>query len=334
MKLEEIASQRTIDWLLEKENPSVRYFTLINLIGKPESDAEVLEARHCIMETGVVPRVLSAQKEGGYWGESNQFYLEKYTGTVWQLLLLAELGAEPDDRRIQKACEFILDNSQDRESYGFSVNRSAKTGGGRHSEVIPCLTGNMIWSLIRLGYLKDERVQKGINWIIRYQRTDDGIAAEDIPAGWPYDKYEMCWGRHTCHMGVVKSLKALSAIPAGKRNSAAKNKVSELAEYLLVHHIFKKSHDLGSISKPGWLKPGFPLMYQDDILEILGILTELGFHDMRMNEALEIIRTKQNKNGKWVLENTFNGRMLKDIEEKGKESKWITLKALYVLANN
>ncbi len=329
MKLEQVTDTNTIEWLLEKENPSVKYFTLTKLLKKSESDNEVMDSKRDIMKTGIVPALLDKQNESGYWGDIQKFYLDKYKGTVWQLIILAEMGSDPKDIRIKKACEFILDNSQDIESYGFAINRSSKTGGGRHSEVIPCLTGNMLWSLIRLGYWSDERTQRGIEWICNYQRSDDGIS--EIPKGWPYDRYEMCWGRHTCHMGVVKTLKALSAIPKEKRSKSVTEKINTLSEFILMHHIYKKSHDLKSISKPGWLKLGFPLMYQSDILEILEILAELDFHDSRMKDAIDKLITKRNKENRWNLENTFNGRMIKNIETKGESSKWITLKALNVL---
>jgi hypothetical protein len=325
----EIVDEKTIQWLLEKENPSVRYYTLTDLLKKSENDNEVEETKHKIMNNGIVPKILSKQNEFGYWGEPQKFYLDKYSGTVWQLMILAELGADIENPQITKACKFILDNSQEKESFGFSVRKSAKSQCGLKSEVIPCLTGNMVWSLIKHGFADDQRVQKGIEWICKYQRTDDGIS--ESPQGWPYDRYEMCWGKHTCHMGVIKSLKALSSIAGENRNSEIKEKIKELAEYILAHHIHKKSHELERISKPGWLKLGFPLMYQTDILEILGLLTDLGYHDLRMGEAVEILKNKQNKERRWKLENSFNGKMIEDIEHKGKESKWITLKALKVL---
>lgn len=331
MKPEQVTDNDTIEWLLEKENPSVRYFTLTKLLKKSESDNDVLDSRRDIMNIGIVPAILEKQNEAGYWGDIQKFYVEKYKGTVWQLILLAEMGADSNDDRVKKACEFILDNSQDIESFGFAMNRSAKNGGGRHSEVVPCLTGNMVWSLIKLGFLSDERIQRGIEWICRYQRSDDGIPEE--PQEWPYDRYEMCWGKHTCHMGVVKALKALSAIPKEKRSKSVTDKIDALSGFILVHHIYKKSHNLKSISKPGWLKPGFPLMYQTDILEILEILVELDFHDSRMNDAVEKLIAKRNKENRWNLENTYNGRMINDIETKGESSKWITLKALNVLIN-
>lgn len=195
--------------------------------------------------------------------------------------------------------------------------------------VIPCLTGNMVWSLIRLGYLDDPRVQRGIDFIVKYQRYDDG-AREDVK-GWPYDQMVMCFGKHSCHMGVVKVLKALAEIPAEKRSGSMKDKIEKGAEYILQHRVYKRSHDLSRTCKPGWLHFGFPLMYQTDALEILCILTKLGYRDKRMQEAIDLVVSRQDDQGRWKLENTFNGRFVVNIEQKGKQSKWVTLNALRTL---
>jgi hypothetical protein len=212
---------------------------------------------------------------------------------------------------------------------GFSWEQSSDSPGGRHGDVIPCLTGNMVWSLQKLGYDRDERIQRGIEWITKFQRFDDAAAAK--PKGWPYDRYEMCWGKHSCHLGVVKALKALSAVPKRRRNKAITNTIRKGCDYLLAHHIYKQSHDLGKVSKPGWLRLQFPLMYQSDILEIAGILLEVGRKDERMNDAINTIASKQNSKGQWNLEATFNGRFWVSVEKKGSPSKWITYRAMNVL---
>jgi hypothetical protein len=318
------------DWLLEEDNPSVRYYTLIDLLDTPPGSEKVKKAKQAIMLTGVVPKILSRQDESGGWGEASKFYRDKYKGTAWQLLILAELGADGHDERIKKACTFVLEHSQDKESCGFSIDAAA-AGGGRHSMVIPCLTGNMVFSLLRLGCEEDKRVRKGIEWIASYQRFDDG--SDKAPAGWPFDRLEICWGKHTCHMGAAKSLKALAEIPAAKRSAGMKRVITNGAEYFLRHRIHKKSHNLAVVAKPGWLRFGFPLMYQTDILELLLLLTRLGYRDERMQEAIDIVVKKQDNLGRWKLENTFNGRMQVSIEQKQKSSKWITLNALRVLKN-
>ena len=319
------------EWLLGEDNPSVRCFTLLDILDKCDNDSDVEKSRRAIMQAGVVPKILSKQKNGGYWGVAENFYQGdggKYKGTVWQLMVLAELGADPDDERVKRACEFILEHSQDRESGGFSY-MSGSSGGGGHGNVLPCLTGNMVWSLIKLGYLEDARVQKGIDWIVRFQRFDDG--EKQAATGWPYEQHKSCWGRHSCHMGVVKALKALAEIPARERSEKTRRAIQRGAEYLLIHHVYKRSHDLKQVSKREWIRFGFPLMWNTDVLEILGILTKLGCHDGRMQEAMNLVVSKQDDFGRWRMEKSFNGRLQVNIEHEDEPSKWVTLNALRVL---
>jgi hypothetical protein len=132
-------------------------------------------------------------------------------------------------------------------------------------------------------------------------------------------------------MGAAKAMKALAAIPVERRSEDVKRTIEAGAEYFLIHHIHKKSHDLSRVSKPGWLRFGFPLMYQTDVLELLDVLTSLGYRDERMHEAIDLVVSKQNELGQWSLASTFNGRFQTSIEQKGKPSKWITLNALKVL---
>jgi hypothetical protein len=322
-------SDPVIDWLLEADNPSVRYLTLTTLLGKTARSRAVKTAREAIMSEGLVPKILALQSDDGSWGVPEDFYRLKYKGTAWNLIILAELAADPAEPRIRKACEFILDHSREPDCGGFSYQASSRTGTGLPSGIIPCLTGNMVWSLIKLGMLADERVQQAIDWITTCQRADDG--SEERPTGPAYDHYRMCWGRHSCHMGVAKTLKALAAIPPGQRSPAVNGKLTELTEYFLKHHLYKKSHNLAEVSRPGWLKLGFPLMYQTDILELLEIFAALQISDPRLDDAIDILMQKQQADGRWILQSTMSDRMLVRFEKKGEPSKWLTLKARTVL---
>lgn len=326
-------NSETLDWLLEHDNPSIRYFTLIDLLDQDLNDSKVKEAKLKIMSEGIVSKMLSNLKESGYWETREDFYIKtKYKGTVWSFIIFAELGADAEDKKIKNVCEFILENAQDLSSGGFAYY-SAKSGGGDRNKILPCLTGNMLWGLIRFGYFEDPRVQQGIKWIVKYQRFDDGV--EKSATGWPYNigskKGAGCWGTHTCHMGVVKNLKALAEIPEVKRSKDVKNTIQQASEYVLKHHIYKKSHDLNQVAKAEWTQSGFPLMWKIDYLEVLSILTKLRYKDNRMQDAIDLLSSKKNQNGRWLLEKTFNGRVQVNIEQKGKESKWITLNALKVL---
>ncbi|MDK2952190.1 MAG: hypothetical protein PWQ77_1855, partial [Kosmotogales bacterium] len=123
--------------------------------------------------------------------------------------------------------------------------------------------------------------------------------------------------------------------PEEKRTDSINDTIQRAVEFLLIHHIYKHSHDLNKISKPGWLKFSFPLMYQTDILEILDILTGLGVSDSRMDEAINVVLEKQDDMGRWKTENTFNSdKLLIPMGKKGSQSKWITFKAVRTLKNH
>ena len=326
--MERISGNPVVNWLLEDENPSVRYLTLTDLLAVPKSDPMVINSYKSIHVSGSVPKILEKQNPGGYWEEPEHFYVRgKYRGTVWTMLLLAELGADGTFEQVHRGVEFLLQHAQDAGSGAFAYRN--KDGIAVPDAAIPCLTANMTWCLLRFGYLDDPRLQKAVKWLTTYLRFDDG--QDKPPRAYPYDRFENCWGSHTCMTPVVKTLKALSQIPPGKRSGTVNQTISAGAEFVLKHHLYRRSHNLSEIANPSWLQLGFPLMWKPDVLEMLTILLDLGYMDNRMQDAVDVIRSKKNPDGKWILESTYNGRFQVRIESQGKPSKWITLKALSVL---
>ena len=191
--------QEIVDWLISSSDATVRLRALTELDGRSEDEPEVAQARLDSMRTGPVPKILEKQGPGGFWGKEEDFYINsKYKGTVWNVILLAQLGADGLDGRVRSAAEFLLKWSQ-HECGGFAY-RGSENGGDRRS-TIPCLSGNLVWSMLRFGMKDDARVRNGVDWIAKYQRFDDGEGP--APKGWPYTR-EDCWGKHTCHMGAIK----------------------------------------------------------------------------------------------------------------------------------
>jgi hypothetical protein len=96
---------------------------------------------------------------------------------------------------------------------------------------------------------------------------------------------------------------------------------------------FLGTHGLGTPSpKRGWLKFGFPLHYNSDILEAMVALALVGIPmNSALKEPLQVVQDKRTSEGTWILENSLNGKMWADVEQKGKPSKWITYFALVVL---
>ena len=150
-----------LDWLLEKDklNPSVRYFALQDLLELPKSDLDVRAARSSIMRSGPVPVILEAQEPFGAWVKHGSGYSPKYRATVWSLLILAELGADPDDPSIRKGCEYLLDHSL-ASNGAFSAYQNSVPSGA-----FLCLNGNLLFALQRLGLGTDPRVQAVTLWM-------------------------------------------------------------------------------------------------------------------------------------------------------------------------
>lgn len=319
----ETLNKDIINWLLDGGDSSVRYFTLLNVLDSAEEDAEVQEAKKNIMLDGPVPEILGMMRADGYSSTLPRFYRDKYKGLCWQLIILAELGADGENEDIKRRCEYIFENSQVKGSGAFSMETSVKNGGGRMSAAIPCLTGNMIFALSRLGFARDARVLKAAEWLAENQRYEDGD-------GEVSSKLKDCWGAHSCYMGAVKALKGFAELPREARFDKVGKSIEAGVEFLLKHRVYKQSHDLSKPLKPGWTKFSFPLMYQTDALEILLILLKLGVTDERMSDAAELVIMKRDSEGCWTQQSAYQGKFLLDIEENGK-SKWITLRALEAL---
>ena len=99
-----------LPWLLEPDpaNPGVRYFALRDLLDRAADEPEVVAAQAAIMATGPVPAILAAQAPEGYWAKPGTGYSPKYRATSWQIIFLAELGADPADERVRRGCDISL----------------------------------------------------------------------------------------------------------------------------------------------------------------------------------------------------------------------------------
>ena len=64
---------------------------------------------------------------------------------------------------------------------------------------------------------------------------------------------------------------------------------------------------------------------------MLGVLVKLGYQDDRMQDAVDLVISKQDEQGRWKMEKSWNPRLLVGLEKDNKPSKWITLQALRVL---
>jgi len=312
----------------------VRYLSLLDLLDRPRDDPEVLAAQREVMTTGPVPRILAAQHPEGYWAKLGPGYSPKYTGTVWQVIFLAQLGADGVDGRVRAGCEYVLEHSRAR-CGGFSIQTSSTL-------LVHCLEGNLVAALIDLGWWGDERLSQATDWLAR-SITGEGIApAEDKHASVRYVRSGnsgpefLCSANNhlPCGWGATKAMLALSKVPECDRTPAIQAAIREGAAFLLGRDPAVADYPMGFATKPSgaWFQLGYPLGYQADVLQNLEALTALGYaDDPRLDHAREWLCSKQSDQGRWKLKHTFNGKVWADVEHKGRDSKWVTLRALRVL---
>jgi prenyltransferase beta subunit len=248
---------------------------------------------------------------------------------VWQLALLGELAVPADDRIKAEAGRFL--DLHQAESGSFVCPSKFETGK-RWDE--PCLTGNMIRTLIKLGYSSDKRVRKAVDWLPKGQLED---------GGWNCD-YPEKKVKHSSFMSTIEPLWAYSEIPRQQWTRKMKRSVDEAAEFLLMHHVYKSDNHHWQETYPFFTKLHFPMYYLYDILHALRVLTKLGYgDDERIRSAVQLLLSKRRPDGRWNLEGDWyregdyfypSGKGRKApvaIEEIGKPSKWITLNAYRVL---
>jgi len=343
VKWMKILKKSPIDWLLEETNPSVRYFTLHDILDKDKNDPQVVAAKQAIPKSQVAKKILQKQKPDGYWEEPASPYLPKYKSSYWQIMILGQLGMNKTDKRIEKACEHIFQfqfkeggfTSQTRETafreYQWLLKRGKKLPPYEKwvfniifEQQLSCLTGNMVAALIRLGYENDSRVHKAIEWLVKIQNKDGGWLC-------PYWKAHVR-DKHGCFDGTICPLEAFSEVKKENLTKEMNETIEKGAEFLLMHRLFKADHHGYKVINKSWLKPNFPWFYGYNILRGLDVLTRLNYvKDERLNDAVDVLLQKRQSSGAWVLESSPIGRMQTNIEAKGKPSKWITLIALRVL---
>ena len=312
-----------LPWLLEAENPSVRYFALRELLDRDERDRDVLAAKVAIMQSAPVKKILAAEKADGYWVKPGVGYSPKYKSTDWQILFLAEFGADGAQRQIQRACEYVLAHAQASHG-GFSALANAVSSGAIH-----CLNGNLIWALVSLGH-DDERVRAAVEWLAGAITGDDFDAFNSVVPG-PGFK---CGAnmRQPCAWGAVKALRGLAVVPKKWKTPRVKKATEMAAEFLFSRDPAQADYPFTARVSGEWFRFGFPLSYTSDVLEVLLALTEAGYGgDPRLKNAAALVLSKQDAQGRWMMKHSLNGKMWVDIEEKGKPSKWVTLRALRVL---
>jgi len=322
----------SLSWLLESDSPDIRYRALRDLVDAAK-EAELSTAREAAHKGDPIAAILDNMNEDGYWAKEGPGYLPKYRSTVWTLIMLAQLGASAkQDERIALACSYLLEHAL---APGGQFSTS-----GAPSGTADCLQGNMCWTLTKLGY-EDPRLGLAYEWMAR-SVTGEGLAPAHERIA-PLRFYAgkcgpvFCCGSNNkmpCAWGAAKVMLAFSVLPVERRTPLIESAIQQGVDFLFSVDPAEAAYPSGWSEVPSgnWWKFGFPVFYVADILHIVEALVGLGYgHDPRLENALAIIREKQDGDGRWPLEYSYTGKTWVDFGPKKQPNQWVTLRALRVL---
>jgi len=321
-------------WLLEPDHPAVRAATLQRLLGRSPDDPAVIEARSAAMRTDPIAAILAAQHPDGWWHQPGPGYGPKYRGTVWQVVFLDQLGADPADEGIRRACDHLL-RWCPTTSGGFGASSAAREKIPPPSSVAHCLNGNLLRAFLGFGLGDDARVQAAAEWAASAIIGDGAARFYATATSGPLfacganDKQPCAWG-------AVKELLGLARIPTDRRSPRVQQAIDEGAAFLLSRDPAIADYPMGfgnTAPSGSWFRLGFPSGYVTDVLQVLEVLTELGHgEDERLDHARSWLLDQRDPDGRWRNRYAYNGKTEVDIEPQGTPSKWVTLRALFVLA--
>ena len=131
-------------------------------------------------------------------------------------------------------------------------------------------------------------------------------------------------------INVLEGLWAHERATGGSAAAIAARRRGE--EYLLERKLFRRK-STGDVVNPAWLHCSFPTRWHYDVLRALDYFRAVGeVPDARLADAIAVLRSKQQPDGTWLLENTHPGTVHFALEDgDGRPSRWNTLRALRVL---
>ena len=128
---------------------------------------------------------------------------------------------------------------------------------------------------------------------------------------------------------------AFSKLPVEKRTPLIKRAIQQGVGFFFGIDPATAKYPTWEDSKPNraWWKFGFPVFYVTDLLQLAEAFVNLGYgNDPDLSNTLDIIREKQDTEGRWSLEYDYTGKTWLDFGQTKQPNQWVTLRALRVLS--
>jgi hypothetical protein len=314
-----------VEWLLVSD-PAIRWQVMRDLTDAPEGHLAAERAR--VAGEGWGARLLGLQRQDGQWdggiptftstaaanwwqslpAERQGTLFPEWTSTAWSLMLLRAFGLDPASVQAREAVRRVHDHvAWEHDGEPFFAG-----------EVEPCINGKVV----ALGAYFGQDVHGIVERLIGEQMNDGGWNCEQ----------ENGSTRGSFH-STIDVLDGLLEYERATRDSgdvrAARLRGQE---YLLERRMLRRLSTAELIDQ-AFTKFSYPTYWHYDVLRGLDYLRAAGaIPDERVAEAIGLVESKRDADGRWPLENPHPGQLHFAMDAgEGRPSRWNTLRAMRVL---
>ena len=308
-------------WLLDSD-PSIRWQVMRDLVGTPA--AEVAAERARVAAEGWGAQLLAQQGADGSW--AGAAFNQELDSTMHVLSLLRELGLDPASEAARRAADLVREHVHwrgwdwDGQWRGMDFEGTPFFVG----EVEPCINGQVAASGAYFG----QDVQRIVDRLLREQLPDGGWNCEAENGS-----TRSSFNTTICVLEALLEVELAGGSPAEVTAARLRGQ-----EYLLERRLFRRRSTGEMIARDrkgdtDWTCFAFPTWWHYDILWGLDYMRRAAVApDGRVAEAIAIVESKRDADGRWPLETRHRGAMPVDLgEREGQPSRWNTLRALRVL---
>lgn len=302
-------------WLLDSD-PSIRWQVMRDLIGAPADDVAGERAR--VATEGAGARLLALQGADGRWGGAA--WNRGWNSTMHILMLLRDMGLDPASDQARRAVGLV----RDRVTWKGCGPQECDGNPFFAGEIEPCINGQVG----AVGAYFGQDVRGIIDRLITEQLPDGGWNCEAANG--------------STRSSFNTTICVLEALLEHELRAGSSPEVTAARlrgqEYILERRLFRRRSTGEVIERDrkggaAWTRFAFPTWWHYDVLRGLEYLRRAGVApDERVAEAIDLVASKRDGDGRWLLEIRYPGEMPVETDDgEGRPSRWNTLRALRVL---
>lgn len=306
-------NRSVLQWLLDSD-PSIRWQTMRDLTGAPAEEVAAERAR--VASEGAGARLLALQGADGAWGGAA--WNRGWDSTLHVLMLLRDFGLDPASDEARRAVGLVRERVTWQGWVAYDGNPFFA------GEVEPCINGQVG----AVGAYFGQDIRGLVERLLTEQLPDGGWNCEAENG--------------STRSSFNTTICVLEALLEYELTGGGSPPVSEARlrgqEYLLERRLFRRRSTGEVIERDRkgdsvWTRFAYPTWWHYDVLRGLEYLRRAGVApDERVAEAIDLVASKRDGDGRWPLEVSYPGKMPVETDDgEGRPSRWNTLRALRVL---